>query len=428
MKLTFVNHACVCIQSSNNGHTLITDPWLMSPAFGGWTPSPRPSFADFTSLLESFPSYSLVISHGHDDHCDDFLIKHHMTPSSVFIPKFESPGFLYRIRRLVGDTTPVVELEDGKPLEFGQFRMMATINPNFTQNDAIIAMRDGEFSVVHANDNWHIQPDSMIKQLKEFLDGTEITYLAQIGIAGAYPFFYRGQTWSQKSQEATRQLWKQLESIEGNSRELNASRAFSYANESCFSYFGAAKYLAADLRDDVIAKAGTRTSRYQGNLGSIEDSRIGSLDFVNVRLTVPFCTGDLGEIPQQAHLSEGSRDTHFLNDLLNLEVQVNEYLSHNLGDARVSFQVTSYRELLGLLTYTDGYETSEVPLLTLYATHETWTNILEGLWTLEAITIGGCGVLQKSSQAWYAGEIHDALSRFGYRYQSQLRRASLGQA
>lgn len=69
----FLNHTSLIIQNKND--FLLLDPWLSgSLAFDGWKSHP-PSFLNEDILLAFINSkksnIGVVISHGHDDHCDD---------------------------------------------------------------------------------------------------------------------------------------------------------------------------------------------------------------------------------------------------------------------------------------------------------------------------------------------------------------------
>tara|TARA_B100000787_G_scaffold167341_1_gene153930 strand:- start:10815 stop:10997 length:183 start_codon:yes stop_codon:yes gene_type:complete len=53
----------------------LTDPWFISPAFGGWYQYPSPNYEDIEKIINLKKNLFTVISHGHDDHLDDFIIK-----------------------------------------------------------------------------------------------------------------------------------------------------------------------------------------------------------------------------------------------------------------------------------------------------------------------------------------------------------------
>ena len=84
MDIEFVNHASLLLKEKES--YFLTDPWYVSPAFGGWIQNPSPKTEVIEKLL-SIPASKLnvIISHGHDDHLDDFLFANTWrTPRSMF--------------------------------------------------------------------------------------------------------------------------------------------------------------------------------------------------------------------------------------------------------------------------------------------------------------------------------------------------------
>ena len=43
---------------------------------------------------------TVLISHGHDDHCDDFIIKHHFSDNKILVPKFATNGLQKELKRI----------------------------------------------------------------------------------------------------------------------------------------------------------------------------------------------------------------------------------------------------------------------------------------------------------------------------------------
>jgi len=66
--LMFVNHASLLIKK---GHRyLLTDPWYLRAGFGSWLPTFQ-QYVHPTYLAALGDKLTILISHGHDDHCDD---------------------------------------------------------------------------------------------------------------------------------------------------------------------------------------------------------------------------------------------------------------------------------------------------------------------------------------------------------------------
>ena len=74
MKITHINHASLLLKNEV-GHYLWIDPWVISPAFETWTQDPSPT-AQFILDILNIPKdkISIIISHGHDDHIDEYIL------------------------------------------------------------------------------------------------------------------------------------------------------------------------------------------------------------------------------------------------------------------------------------------------------------------------------------------------------------------
>lgn len=419
MELTYLNHASIAIVDKANRFGFITDPWISSPAFGAWQPYPRPNETKFERYLDTLEDYALIISHGHDDHCDDPYIKAKLNPSHIFIPKYSSQGFLKRIQRLCVHKTTIVELEHGKSYAHRNFKLMATINPVFTNNDAIVAIRDDSNTVIHANDNWHAQPDDILKLLDDFSKGSDITYLAQIGIAGSFPLYYLGLNDSEKKALVVQQLRLQAESLEKNSRFLGAARAYSYANESRFTYLDSSALYSTGIRKAILDDCVGQESIYRGELAHTNAFNDGRFSYYNLRNHGSFSTEVKNEIPPP---SEMVPNNELVNKLAKLNDQINNYLNESMIEGGVVLSAMSYQQLQCRFGSDDIlFKYQDAPALHIYSTYHIWNEILSGSLNLESITIGGCGLLKKSQPWWNARFVHDALSRFGYRYQSMIK-------
>jgi hypothetical protein len=420
MELAYFNHASIAIVDKVSRFGFITDPWISSPAFSSWQPYPKPNETEFQRYLDTLEDYALVISHGHDDHCDDLYIKAKLSPSHIFIPKYSSQGFLKRIQRLCVHETTIVELEHGKPYAHRNFKLMATINPVFTNNDAIVAIRDGSNTVIHANDNWHTQPDDVLKLLDDFSKGSDITYLAQIGIAGSFPLYYLGLDDSEKKSLVVQQLRLQAESLERNSRFLGAARAYSYANESRFTYLDSSALYSSAIRNVILDDCVDQKSIYRGELANTNDFKHGCFSYYNLRTHGPFSAEATNEPAPPP--SEMAPNNELINKLVQLNDQINNYLNESMIEGGVVLSAMSYQQLQCRFGSDDvSFRYQDAPVLYIYSTYHIWNEILSGSLNLESITIGGCGLLKKSQPWWNARFVHDALSRYGYRYQSMIK-------
>lgn len=426
MKLTYFNHASIAIEDTHTSYAIITDPWVNSKAFGGWKQHPRPNQGAIEAFLEKLDKYAILISHGHDDHCDDKFIMNKLNPCQIFIPKFRSPGFRKRIQSLCSNDTVITELEDGKIYTGHCFRLLATINPFFTNNDSVIAVQDDKDTIIHANDNWHIQPDDILRLLKNFSLGTDVTYLAQIGIAGSFPIFYLGINIIDKKNLITSELRTQAECIEANSRSLDAKRAFSYANESRFTYLDSSALYSTNLRENVLGKCVNDTTIYRGELANIRDFFEGSLHFCNLRNHSTYYHHANTYCKLITSLEEWQPPIVTSDHLKPLQDKINTYIYDENINGQVILASISIHDLRHIFSKGDiSIDVQECPTLYLFSTPYVWNKILLGVLNLESITIGGCGLLKKVPTTWNARFVHHALSRFAYRFQANAKQTHL---
>jgi L-ascorbate metabolism protein UlaG (beta-lactamase superfamily) len=78
---SFMNHAS--IQVNYNGYSLLTDPWFISNAFGSWHQEPSPLAEEVKNIIFDNSRSCVIVSHGHDDHLDEFFIKNHLKTSNA---------------------------------------------------------------------------------------------------------------------------------------------------------------------------------------------------------------------------------------------------------------------------------------------------------------------------------------------------------
>ena len=226
--IKFISHASMLI---NVGDCFIlTDPWYLTNAFGGWVQS-HPAIVEDIDFILNIPKDKLfvLVSHGHDDHCDDNFVKHNLSYATPIIAKFPSPGFEARIRRMF-DTEPII-VEEGLTLSHNGFKVNTYINKDFTHYDALYTISNDDIFVVHANDNWHEQPDAIISHMVKNSIGKDIYYFSQLGIADAYPMMFN-RSKKDKEQAIQNRCNGYIDAFAKNIIKLNPTVAAGYANQS----------------------------------------------------------------------------------------------------------------------------------------------------------------------------------------------------
>ena len=195
-----------------------------------------PTFQQYihpTYLSALGDNLAVIVSHGHDDHCDDDLLKI-FDPSTTFIvPNFKSPSVIRRIQRLGFVNVIPLELGECQPLEIhnSRFQINGFINPEFSDDDSVITIATESGLVVHANDNWVPFTNSIAESISNRIQATESQrgYLfTQTNSASGYPLSYKNL----KHDPADILRQKVRKMIEGgikNAQVLGLSKIFSYA-------------------------------------------------------------------------------------------------------------------------------------------------------------------------------------------------------
>jgi len=417
MEISHINHASLLLE--NNGHIIFTDPWVNSLAFGGWSQLPK---AD-TGLIKKATSCPnekclILISHGHDDHFDDEFIKENFPNSSVVIAKFKSPGVRFRAKAVT--SAEVIEVDE-TGINWNGFKIKAYINSEFTGDDAIFTVADGVNFLVHANDNWHLQPEDIIADIArdaEKYESSQIAWCSQVGIAGSWPIFYEQVPFDQKTEIIKNSLKKMLQSSIKNAERIGASYQYLYANQS--SFINKVDYLEFYKRDrwinEVISIHHKNCDLHIEQLfpgSKLYSKNIDASNNPSFDLTEDLMLTSRKIYSYDAEISRSSKN------LKDFEKECNEYLTSKLGGKALHIAFYEFESddfLVAKMT------SSWSGLLNIVARPEIWQKVFFGSLNMECMTIGGlCGIYKKNYDQ-NLRDIHIALSNFGYKYQAQQKR------
>jgi hypothetical protein len=223
-RVLFLNHSSLLI--SHDGEYIYTDPFYAHPAFETWLPSPpmyiHPAY--LAAISRSTPNFSILISHGHDDHCDDKLLglfKH----CRAYISPFDSPGLRNRLKRIGFET--IVELAE-TPIQAGVFELSAFINRDFSLDDSIQVVNAPDLSVVHANDCWW----PLLEAHRQAIAGQlrpKALYASQVAIADGYPLAYSCFSDEEKRERAAGRVRKHIQATLTNAADVGAQGFLHYA-------------------------------------------------------------------------------------------------------------------------------------------------------------------------------------------------------
>ena len=202
--IRYISHASVLIESNNQ--TILTDPWYDKPAFGSWLPTPPMSIHPvyILTLAKDNPNFSLAISHGHDDHIDDYFLSLFDKNTRVLIPEYSSKGFLFRIKNK--GFTNIVEVPTSG-YSFNTVTVKSYINTEISRDDGILTFEFPNHFVVHANDNWQEITGSNFEQMKSDADRfapDRKLFMSQCNLADGWPNIYRDYSEEEKNEASKR--------------------------------------------------------------------------------------------------------------------------------------------------------------------------------------------------------------------------------
>tara|TARA_R110002051_G_scaffold8568_2_gene35598 strand:- start:2363 stop:3712 length:1350 start_codon:yes stop_codon:yes gene_type:complete len=227
-KVKWINHSSLLIEDGDK--IILTDPWFEKPAFGSWLPVPPPIYhpAYLLSLAKANEdNFTLLISHGHDDHCDDDFLKLFPNTVQVIIPKYASPGFSKRVKR--AGFTNILEI-DGEA-EVDGIKYNTFINHDISHDDAIVTIETSDSFVIHANDNWRC-PDNIVEGIVKSKGDKPTLMATQIGIATGWPYLYTDYTWEERVKVAQNRLAEVTKKVYDSLVKMNIDHFFVYAGHS----------------------------------------------------------------------------------------------------------------------------------------------------------------------------------------------------
>ena len=199
-KLHFLNHTSFLIE--HNEWLLLLDPWpSLSISFDGWISNP-PCYMNEELLVAFINNYSsvnnknfaILISHGHDDHCDNNFLKKLSPDINFFIPKYNNIGVIKRISSLGFKNINEISSSPNTTTQFGPFKLTASLTnfrEDYNDDNAVVGIFADDYSFIHANDCSVPFPEAILDELKSNAQGAKIKYFAsQTNRANCWPHQY----------------------------------------------------------------------------------------------------------------------------------------------------------------------------------------------------------------------------------------------
>jgi len=229
-EILFINHSSLLIKYYNKeseSRYLLLDPWHTRPAFGSWLPNFH-QYVSPTYIAALGSKLTILISHAHDDHCDDELLALFDKETRIVTAKFQSGSVKRRIEAL--GFTNVLECAD-EGLQIETLQINSFINREVSLDDALYSISLIDSLIIHANDNWFELNEHVKCYLKDKISQigkSKTFYFTQTNSASGFPL-----TYPQYSQNADRVLLakvaKMIRSGLINAADLGLDRMYSYA-------------------------------------------------------------------------------------------------------------------------------------------------------------------------------------------------------
>jgi hypothetical protein len=251
-EILFLNHSSLLVKyyiEEYESRFLLLDPWHTKPAFGSWLPNFH-QYINPTYIAALGDKLTILISHAHDDHCDDELLSLFDKDTRIITAKFKS-GSVKRRMEALGFTNVLECTEQG--LQIDSLKINSYINREISFDDALYSISLKDSLIIHANDNWFQLSESIKNDLKEEIlrvGKSKTFYFTQTNSASGFPL-----TYPQFSQNLDTillsKISKMIRSGMINALDLGLDKLYSYAgfanvymkDSSFASSFTTSKYI-----------------------------------------------------------------------------------------------------------------------------------------------------------------------------------------
>lgn len=226
MKVLFQNHSSLLLHYGDR--YLLTDPWYNQVAFGSWLPSLAP-YIHPTYLAALGERLTILISHGHDDHFDDRLLKLFSKDTRIVTGNFKSPSVLNRVKRLGFEN--IATVSENETLVDG-LMISSYIVEDVSHDDATYLIRNDDGAVIHANDNWNRfkkSHETLIKDRTRSYERSAILLFSQTNSASGFPLNYRNFSNDEKQELLKDKVSKMVKGGLDNAKSLGLKKMYSYA-------------------------------------------------------------------------------------------------------------------------------------------------------------------------------------------------------
>ena len=224
--LLFLNHSSIIVRYKEE--YILCDPWFEKPAFGSWLPT-FGMFVHPMYIASLEDKLKILISHGHDDHCDDHLLNLFSKDTVIITADYNSPSVTKRLEK-IGFENFVLAVEDG--VKTGSFFIRGVIDEDISPDDAFYLIRTPDALIIHMNDNWFALDKGKIQMITsevEKVGRSNTIFLSQTNSASGYPLNYKNYTEKEKRHLLKNKVEKMISTGLQNALSVGAPYFHTYA-------------------------------------------------------------------------------------------------------------------------------------------------------------------------------------------------------
>ena len=169
-------HSHACLEITHKAHSLLTDPWLIGPAFlGAWTQYPPP----VVSPADLDPN-TIWISHEHSDHFHEPTLELFDRAVPIFFPDFPNQRITRRLTDMGFDNIHPVRF--GETYEINDGLKLTCFETVSIWNDSITLFELDGFRILNLNDA------GLNPRIARFIGSVDLVASAFASGASGYPF------------------------------------------------------------------------------------------------------------------------------------------------------------------------------------------------------------------------------------------------
>ena len=448
----FMNHASILLKKGDR--YLLTDPWHQRPSFGSWLPT----FAQYihpTYLAALGKKLSILISHGHDDHCDDDLLSIFDKDIEIITADFNAPSVSNRLKKL-GFTNIKTANREGLNIS-NSFTIKSYVNPIRSLDDAVYTIDTDDGFVIHCNDNWFKFDDDTFEKINIDIrkyNQENVAFFCQTNSASGYPLNYKNFTEEEKLLILKLKVKGMV--VEGmkNALNLGLNSFYPYAGFASVFVKGKPEYLELGLiptgkyirdfllDDDESKKLSTIINVidfYPGDTlhldsGEITKAFISNADYTDTQLknvTLSYYE-EYGIINQCDSHKEQSAKSFDKNQFLYFLKKLNEFAESKIKSDGVFFETILGKifeieiediEVVGYVAFGENArleKSSKQPNKRMTVKSDVFSQVLNGDILFENLYTGYGAEWERSPKNEYNRDIVMFIVMFSYIYKNRL--------